>query len=892
MSSLVKWLENKNSRKNQKRWRSICNKVNDKESFLAKLNDKELKDHAEVLRIKSFNQFVTKYNKNAKTLSAKSHQDEVLVEVFALVREASRRTLGLRHYDVQIIGGSALHEGVLAEMRTGEGKTLVITLSVVYNAFCGLQPHVITVNEYLATRDAKQMERLYNFLGLTVGLLKEGQSVKERQSQYLCDIVYGVNHEFGFDYLKDNMVENISERRQRGLFFAVIDEVDSVLIDEARTPLIITTQSSANEELYTIIMPLVKLLGKDDVDCDLKAHNVWLTDLGFSKIEMALLELGLISKAHHLYEPLYQNISFVLMACLKAEFLFKKDQQYIVKDGKVVIVDEGTGRLMPDRRWGHGIHQAVEMKEGVKINPETKIQGQITYQNFFKLYEKLAGLTGTALTQKDEFEQMYGLHCERIKTHKPMIRQDRQDIVYRTIEEKIDAIVEFAKVANEKERPVLIGTPTVEESELLSKSLDNAKIIHNVLNAKNHSKEAHIIAQAGCLGAITVATNMAGRGTDILLGGNVQEFLNNEMLLLKEITLSRQKKQWLERGVDIEIIEVHLEILGALSWNNFCEVFKLKENWSERKKAIEEKWKLDNEVVKGLGGLLVLGSSRHDSRRVDNQLRGRAGRQGDPGESQFIISLEDSLFRIYGQTGFISMIDKMNLMPKGTSLQSPMIERALERAQHAVEAHYFNARKQLTDFDHVGAAQRVAVYEWRNNVLESRKDCIEWLDVFIEWGTKEALKEIIEEHTFSSQWNLEMLSNVLEQIFGIDKDWTHAKLSGDEDFSEEKFLGMLAQKVKQELSEIERDLKEQWGGLVQQIILKKIDSNWQDHLDALAQLLESIHLRSFAQKDPKTEYKREAFEMFKQMRSNIALASIEDALALRNNVLTNQQSSV
>lgn len=884
MSSLVKWLENKNSRKNQKRWRSICNKINDRESFFAKLNDKELKEQSALLRVKAFNQFVTKFNKNEKIMSAKSYQDEVLIDVYALVRESARRTLGLRPYDVQIIGAIALHEGVLAEMRTGEGKTLVIVLPVVYNAFCGLQPHVITVNEYLATRDSQQMEKIYNFLGLTVGLLKEGQSLEERQSQYKRDIVYGVNHEFGFDYLKDNMIESPSERRQKGLFFAVIDEVDSILIDEARTPLIITTQSSSHEELYKIIMPLVKLLGKDDVDCDLKSHSVWLTEVGFTKMELALLELGLISKAHHLYEPLYQNISFVLMACLKAEFLFKKDQQYIVKDGVVVIVDEGTGRLMPDRRWGQGIHQAVETKEGVRINPETKIQGQITYQNFFKLYKKLAGLTGTALTQKEEFEQMYGLHCEKIKTHKPMIRRDRQDIIYRTIDEKVEALVELAKIANGNERPVLIGTPTVEESELISKSLQKANVAHNVLNAKNHSKEAHIIAQAGCLGAITVATNMAGRGTDILLGGNVQEFLKNEKVQLKEKTLAKQRMQWLGGGVDAELIEVHLEILNSLSWERFCNVFKISESWEMRKREVEERWRRDNEVVKGLGGLLVLGSSKHDSRRVDNQLRGRAGRQGDPGESQFIISLEDSLFRIYGQNGFVNMIDKMNLMPRGTSLQSPMIERALERAQQAVEAHHFNARKQLTDFDHVGAAQRVAVYEWRNNVLESRNECIEWLETFIELSVKEVFRGLIDMGTYSSQWDIEAVGNVLEQVLSIDKNWTQKQLTGEEEQSAEKFMKNVSNEVKRLLEEVANMYQEQWGAMVQQIILKKIDSNWQEHLDALAQLLESIHLRSFAQKDPKTEYKREAFEMFKQMRSNIALASIEAVLDLRKDL--------
>ena len=795
-----------------RRWRESAERINQKECELLNLSDEKLKEKAKEL---------SKICYESKKVTV-GKRDSNLEEVFSVVREASRRILGLRHFDVQLIGAMALHEGKLAEMKTGEGKSLCLTLAAIYNAMCGLQTHVVTVNEYLAKRDAQTMSPLYSFFGLEVGLLTEGQELAERRNQYSKDVVYGVNHEFGFDYLRHNMAQSDAERRMiKGLGFAIVDEVDSILIDEARTPLIISGSENDDLSIYQHCWDAINLLKiEKDLEVDEKQRNVILSEYGFEKLEHTFIEKGIINGAHHLYDVSNNAILRAIQACLSARFLFHKDKHYIVRDGKVMIVDENTGRLMADRRWSNGIHQAVECKEGVEVKQESKTMATITYQNFFRLYERLSGLTGTAMTQATEFYSIYGLETFEIPTHRPTIRIDQPDVVYRSEKEKFMALAEEAKKAIKDGRPVLAGTSNIEESEKLSEQLTKLGVEHRLLNAKNHELEAQIIEEAGLAGRMTVATNMAGRGTDIVLGGHWLE----------------KEKAMLESNASAEEIE-------------------------EEKK----KWNKSRENIIKKGGLLVLGCARNESRRVDNQLRGRSGRQGDPGESKFFISLDDDLFRVYAQTGILAMIDKYNMMPEGSCLEHPMLNRSLDKAQAAVENHHFEMRKQLQEYDGVGAAQRRMVYSWRDGIIDASEDET--------WATaiemiQQALDQACEEikgSDYMESWESQEAKDSIEMIHALPKEYEQwANTARDPEELKEKILKYWVEKLT-----TAREKNMFSFESIKAQILDRIDDAWQEHLTTLQNLLDGIHLRSYAQKDPKQEYKREGYEMFGRLRGSM-----------------------
>ncbi len=834
LSKLVHHLEQRASAKNKARWHNFIEKVNAYGKELESLSKTQFEERVQSCRTESAAQFITQYKQSVARLIKSSSTDRYLVETFALSKEALWRCLGVRLYDVQIMGAIALHEGILPQMNTGEGKTFVIPLVAIYSAYCGMSAHVITVNEYLATRDAQALEGMYRLMGVSVGVLKEGQSLEERQEAYRQDVVYGVNHEFGFDYLRDNMVLDVKERRQQGLHFALIDEVDSILIDEARTPLIITEKETQDLHWYGIGYPLIKALSAEDFEVEEKLRLAWFTESGLRKLELALLHLGAIKESKALYLPEQQKIYGILQACLQARVLFEKDKHYIVQEDKVIIIDESTGRIMNDRRWGHGIHQAIESKEGVSVLPETKVLGQITYQNFFKLYTRLNGLTGSALSQKEEFAEIYGLHCEALPPNKPMVRKDNPDIVYRTKVEKLHAIVALTEQEHRRGRPILIGAANVEECETISRLLHDKKLPHEVLNAKNHHREAQIIAQAGAPWSITVSTNMAGRGTDILLGGDPKSLCAQFLTTTEESVPQDEKEQAL-----------------ALE-------------------KARELWKRQNEQVRLIGGLLVIGSARHDSMRVDTQLRGRAGRQGDPGESQFIVSLEDDLFRVYAQSGLLAMIDKMNLMPLGSALQSPLIEKGLNRAQKAVEDHQFSLRKQLLSFDQVGAQQRAVLYQWRNEVLSQSISLQNLYDMFEALFITEYVGGLIGEQTLEEQWDLKEIEMGLWHHFALPLDVAGFVASCEHGLSAQDMQQWLREKIQGHWQGVLSVYKQEGASWMYKIVLQHIDMHWQGHLEALGALKEGIHLRSISQKDPKLEYAKEAYDMFKLMLGAIA----------------------
>ena len=799
-----------------RRWREAAGRIGAIEQELLLLSDEDLKARAARLKVKCTKEKAVKLGK----------KDLLLDESFALTREASRRLLGMRHFDVQIIGGMALHEGKLAEMRTGEGKSLCLTLAAIYNALCGAQTHVVTVNEYLARRDAQSMQPLYNFFDLEVGLLEEGQHLPERRVQYSKDIIYGVNHDFGFDYLRHNMARNEEERRMlKGLSFAIVDEVDSILIDEARTPLVISGTENDDLSVYQHCWRAACALEKEkDIEVDEKQRNVIISERGFEKLENLFMEWNIIESGHHLYEAQSNAILRALQACLSARFLFHKDQHYIVREGKVLIVDENTGRLMADRRWSNGIHQAVEEKEVVEVLQESKTMATITYQNFFGLYGKLAGLTGTAMTQAEEFWSIYGLEAVAIPTHRPMIRIDQADVVYRREGEKFKALAEEAKKAVEDGRPVLAGTSNIEESEKLSRELSIMGIEHKLLNAKNHELEAQIIEQAGFSGRVTVATNMAGRGTDIVLGGNWSGMERD--LLMSQAT------------------EAEIE-------------------------AAKVKWEIEREKIIKAGGLLLLGCARNESRRVDNQLRGRSGRQGDPGESKFFISLDDNLFRIYAQNGMLAMIDKYNMMPEGSCLEHPMLNRSLDKAQAAVENHHFDMRKQLMDYDGVGANQRKTVYAWRDEIIDC-DDASAWsmAGAMIEHALDQVCKDMVAGE-FIETWSSKVVKETLESIGPLPVEFD-AWVDEADDPNQVK-----TKVLAHWLWIIDHVKMMGWatGAVVKSMILERIDDSWQEHLTILQNLMDGIHLRSYAQKDPKQEYKREGYEMFARLKGSIIVQS-------------------
>jgi len=754
-----------------------------------------------------------------------ARRDDLLVEAFAVVREASVRTLGLRHFDVQLVGGAVLNSGKIAEMKTGEGKTLVATLPAYLNAVAGVPVHIVTVNDYLARRDAEWMGQIYRFLGLQVGVIVPGQDPEEKRAAYRCDIVYGTNNEFGFDYLRDNMAFTAAERFQRGLGFAIVDEVDSILIDEARTPLIISGPAEESTHLYTRLNKIAPLLARQeseqqpgDFTVDEKTRQVYLTEQGYEKAEKFLVDDDLLPKGGSLYE--IGNISLVhhLYAALRAHHLFHKDVAYIVRDGQVVIIDEFTGRMMAGRRWSDGLHQAVEAKEGVAIRQENQTLASITFQNYFRLYETLAGMTGTADTEAPEFLQIYNLEVVIIPTNRPMIRRDDADQVYRTAEEKFTAIIDGIAKCRARSQPVLVGTASIESSERLSAMLRAAGIDHQVLNAKHHDREAQIIAEAGRPGTVTIATNMAGRGTDIVLGGNLELEL---AALTDDAHQSAAKQAWEQR---------HRRVIEA-------------------------------------GGLHVLGTERNESRRVDNQLRGRCGRQGDPGSSQFYLSLEDNLMRIFGSERIAGLMQKLG-MEEGEAIEHPWVTRAIENAQTKVEGHNFDARKQLLEYDDVANEQRKVIYQQRNMLMETDD-----ISQYIADIRGEVLAGVIDRGippgSMEEQWDVAALERDLETEWGVKlplAEW----LERDQALHEEP----LRRKIEQAIADMMTAKQSRVGAdnmrhFEKAVMLKVLDEQWKEHLFNMDHLRQGIHLRGYAQKNPKQEYKREAFEMFAVLMENV-----------------------
>ena len=787
-------------------------RINALEESMAALSDAELRGKTD--------EFRQRYA-NGETL------DDLLPESFAVVREAGKRVLGMRHFDVQMIGGMVLHNNKIAEMRTGEGKTLMATLPSYLNAISGKGVHVITVNDYLAQRDAEWMGRLHNFLGLTVGVNLSQMEHDEKQQAYAADITYGTNNEFGFDYLRDNMVYTAGERVQRGLNFAIVDEVDSILIDEARTPLIISGQAEDHTEMYQRMTKVVPLLSRAETEesegdywVDEKGNQVHLSEAGYEHAEQILAEQGLLTEGRSLYETANITLMHHLNAALRAMTLFHRDQQYVVQNGEVVIVDEFTGRLMPGRRWSDGLHQAVEAKEGVSIQSENQTLASITFQNYFRMYAKLSGMTGTADTEAYEFHQIYGLETVVIPTNQPMIRKDMNDLVYKTAEEKHTAIIADIRDCHERGQPVLVGTTSIENSELLSGLLDKVKLPHQVLNAKQHAREAEIVVQAGRPGMITIATNMAGRGTDIVLGGSIE----------KRISALRDDENLGDAEKEAQI------------------------------GAIKSEWQLLHDQVVAAGGLHIIGSERHESRRIDNQLRGRSGRQGDPGSSRFYLSLDDPLLRIFAGERLRAIMDRLK-MPEGEAIEHPLVSRSLESAQRKVEARNFDIRKQLLEYDDVANDQRKVIYAQRNELLET-DDISETIASMRQSVINDLLRIYVPEESVEEQWDIAGLEKALASELLIEApvgEW----LKAEPELADEDMLARLnAIADESYTAKVELVGGEPFHQFERNVMLQSLDSHWREHLAALDHLRQGIHLRGYAQKNPKQEYKREAFELF------------------------------
>lgn len=765
--------------------------------------------------------------------------DALLPEAFAVVREGSKRVMKMRHFDVQLIGGMALHHGKIAEMRTGEGKTLTATLPVYLNALSGAGVHVVTVNDYLASRDAKWMGRLYNFLGLTVGINLPGMPREEKQAAYNADITYGTNNEYGFDYLRDNMVYEARDRVQRRLNYAIVDEVDSILIDEARTPLIISGQAEDHTATYVAMNKVVPLLVRQegeadprtgegvtkpgDFTIDEKSHQVFLTEQGHETAERVLAAQGLIAEGASLYDPANITLMHHLYAALRANHLYNRDQHYVVQNGEIVIVDEFTGRLMSGRRWSEGLHQAVEAKEGVQIQAENQTMASITFQNYFRLYNKLSGMTGTADTEAYEFQEIYGLETVVIPPNKPSRRDDQLDRVYKTTREKYEAAIADIRECHERGQPVLVGTTSIENSEIISQLLTKAGLPHQVLNAKQHAREADIVAQAGRPGMITIATNMAGRGTDIVLGGNIEK--------------------------DIAAIEADESLDEGSKQSRIAQ--------------LRAEWALGHERVKELGGLRIIATERHESRRIDNQLRGRSGRQGDPGSSRFYLSLDDSLMRIFAGDRVKAIMDRLK-MPDGEAIEAGIVTRSIESAQRKVEARNFDIRKQLLEYDDVANDQRRVIYQQRNEILDAadlsdviaamREDC--FTDIVRQYVPAESVEE---------QWDLPALEKVLAEEWHIPLA-LQQMVEGSQSVTDDEILEKVVQAAHEAFeAKVQLVGKENFTQFERVVLLQTFDSNWRDHLSALDYLRQGIHLRGYAQKQPKQEYKREAFELFRQL---------------------------
>ena len=765
--------------------------------------------------------------------------DQILPEAFAVVREGGKRALKMRHFDVQLIGGMVLNAGKVAEMRTGEGKTLMATLPVYLNALTGKGVHVVTVNDYLARRDAEWMARLYNFLGLSVGINLPQTSREEKQAAYASDITYGTNNEYGFDYLRDNMVHDVRDRVQRPLAYAIVDEVDSILIDEARTPLIISGQAEDQTDVYLAINKVAPRLKKQigeldprtgegviepgDFTVDEKSHQIYLTEDGHENAERLLSEAGLLAEGASLYDAANITLMHHLYAALRAHHVYHRDQHYVVQNGEVTIVDEFTGRLMTGRRWSDGLHQAVEAKEGVAIQAENQTMASITFQNYFRMYGKLSGMTGTADTEAYEFQEIYGLETVVIPPNRPTIRKDELDLVYKTAQEKYNAVIADIRDCHERGQPVLVGTTSIENSELISQLLTKAKLPHQVLNAKQHAKEAEIVAQAGRPGVITIATNMAGRGTDIVLGGNVEKQV--EFLEADEAVPAEEKA---------------------------ARIQKLKDEWA----ALHAK-------VKAEGGLRIIATERHESRRIDNQLRGRSGRQGDPGSSRFYLSLDDPLMRIFAGDRVRAIMDRLK-MPDGEAIEAGIVTRSIEGAQRKVEARNFDIRKQLLEYDDVSNDQRKVIYQQRNDILEAEKLTAQ-IGNLRGSSLEDVVRTFVPAESLEEQWDLPALERVLKDEWQLDVPLV-AEVAKRDAVTDEDIVEMVT-KAGDAVFESKLALvgEDQFTPFMRMVLLQSIDQHWREHLASLDYLRQGIHLRGYAQKNPKQEYKREAFELFSQL---------------------------
>jgi preprotein translocase subunit SecA len=812
LTTLVKKLIGSRNDRTIKRLRKSVQKINALEPSYQALSDDDLRHNTVLFK---------------ERLAQGEALDNLLIEAFATVREASRRTLGLRHFDVQLIGGMVLHEGNIAEMLTGEGKTLVSTLPAYLNALTGKGIHIVTVNDYLAKRDAAWMKPIYDFLGLTVGVNIPGMTHPEKQIAYQADIVYGTNNEFGFDYLRDNMAFSLQDKVQRELYYAIVDEVDSILIDEARTPLIISGQSDDSSELYVQLDAIIPQLSLQknpdeagDYSLDEKSKQAYFTESGHQHVEELLTKAGLLPEGSSLYDAANISLIHYLYACLRAHTLFHRDVDYIVKDNEIIIVDEHTGRLMQGRRWSDGLHQAVEAKEKVAIQTENQTLASITFQNYFRLYDKLSGMTGTADTEAYEFHQIYGLEVVVIPSNRIVKRQDFSDKVYMTANAKFKAVIEEIKACQAKQQPVLVGTTSIETSEYLSNLLKKENIVHSVLNAKQHEKEAHIIAQAGRPSAVMIATNMAGRGTDIVLGGNLDE----ELALLDSPT------------------EAEIE-------------------------AVKRDWKIRQEIVLNAGGLHVLGTERHESRRIDNQLRGRSGRQGDPGSSRFYLSLEDNLLRIFASDRLSSLMNRLGVN-EHDAMESALLTRVIENAQRKVEAHNFDIRKQLLEFDDVANDQRKVIYAQRSEMM-AVEDVSEIIQAILEDVAQLVVSTHIPPESLHEQWHIEGLERELKNNYGVElglQSWINTQEKVTEAMILSQVLSAMKTHYQAKETQISSDILRQ---IEKSILLNTLDTHWKDHLAAMDHLRQGIHLRGYAQKNPKQEYKREAFALFSAMLDSL-----------------------
>ena len=807
-----------------KQYRKTLEGINALEPQLEKLSDAALREKTE-----SFKQRVA----GGESL------DAILPEAFALVREGSKRVMKMRHFDVQMLGGMALHNGKISEMRTGEGKTLTATLPVYLNALSGKGVHVVTVNDYLANRDARWMERLYNFLGLTVGVNLPNMAREEKQAAYAADITYGTNNEFGFDYLRDNMVYEVRDRVQRGLNYAIVDEVDSILIDEARTPLIISGQAEDHTAMYIAINKIVPFLTRQegeadprtgegvikpgDFTLDEKSHQVFLTEDGHENAERILTEQGLLPAGASLYDPANITLMHHLYAALRANHLYHRDQHYVVQNGEIVIVDEFTGRLMSGRRWSEGLHQSVEAKEGVAIQAENQTLASITFQNYFRLYGRLSGMTGTADTEAYEFQEIYGLETVVIPPNRVSRREDQLDRVYKTTREKYEAAIKDIRECYERGQPVLVGTTSIENSEIIDRLLAEANLPHQVLNAKQHAREADIVAQAGRPKMITIATNMAGRGTDIVLGGNLEKAL-----------------EYVEHNTELD------------------EAAKAAE--AER---VRNQWAKDHELVKGLGGLRIIATERHESRRIDNQLRGRSGRQGDPGSSRFYLSLDDPLMRIFAGDRVKSIMDRLK-MPDGEAIEAGIVTRSIESAQRKVEARNFDVRKQLLEYDDVSNDQRKVSYQQRTEILDAA-DLTAQIASLREGCVDDLVRQFVPAESVEEQWDIAGLEKAMFDEWQLDLP-LRAQVESSSAITDEDILEKVLEAANASfLAKVEQVGGDNFTQFERMVLLQSIDTHWREHLSALDYLRQGIHLRGYAQKQPKQEYKREAFELFGQL---------------------------